>query len=196
MYEEGLGVSQNYVQAHRLYNSAASQGSDEALAARDQIAEKMSAEQIAQTKKLATAFLPVEKPEISPEPEAPPPAPSGEGTRPFDGAWILELQVEEEATLADARIDKRITISESRFSTAIEFSGYHGTIEGEIDRDGVLSVASELVAHQRWRGMIIYFTTSLRDGEFRASGAAKNVAQGQISGDYSFVLSRVSPSAQ
>ncbi|MEX2650136.1 MAG: ankyrin repeat domain-containing protein [Alphaproteobacteria bacterium] len=59
LYEEGLGVPQNFVEAHRWYNLAAAQGDAEARTARDAIAEKMTAEELAEARKLATGWKPV-----------------------------------------------------------------------------------------------------------------------------------------
>ncbi|GJQ60700.1 MAG: DUF1566 domain-containing protein [Candidatus Scalindua sp. AMX11] len=52
-YESGIGTIQNYVEAHKWYNIAASLGYLKASKARDAITEKMIVEQLAEAQKLA-----------------------------------------------------------------------------------------------------------------------------------------------
>ena len=68
MYENGAGIIQNYVEAHKWYNIAASRGYLKARNARNAIAEKMIAEQLAEAQKLAIQW----KPSIAKESEAEP----------------------------------------------------------------------------------------------------------------------------
>ncbi len=58
MYENGVGTIQNYVEAHKWYNIAASRGYVKAHNARDAISEKMIAEQLAEAQKLAAQWKP------------------------------------------------------------------------------------------------------------------------------------------
>ena len=62
MYDYGRGVPQDYVQAHKWYNLAASNTSGEdreqAVKNRDLIAEKMTSEQIAEAQRLAREWKP------------------------------------------------------------------------------------------------------------------------------------------
>jgi TPR repeat protein len=58
LYANGYGVLQDYIQAYKWYNLAASQGQRFALAARDAIAERMTAEQIAKSQDLAWEWRP------------------------------------------------------------------------------------------------------------------------------------------
>jgi hypothetical protein len=58
LYANGHGVLQDYVQAYKWYNLAASQGQRFALAARDAIAERMTAEQVAKGQELAWDWRP------------------------------------------------------------------------------------------------------------------------------------------
>ncbi len=58
MYENGVGTIQNYIEAHKWYNIAASRGYIKARKARDAIAEKMIAEQLAEAQKLAIEWKP------------------------------------------------------------------------------------------------------------------------------------------
>ena len=54
LYERGLGVPQDFVQAHRWYNVAASQGHAEARSDRDALGARLTAEQLAEAQRLAT----------------------------------------------------------------------------------------------------------------------------------------------
>jgi len=54
LYERGLGVPQDFVQAHRWYNVAASQGHAEARSARDALGARLTADQLAEAQRLAT----------------------------------------------------------------------------------------------------------------------------------------------
>jgi uncharacterized protein len=65
MYDEGRGVPQDYVQAHKWYNLAASrfptsakEFRDRAVGNRDAIAAKMTPAQIAEAQKLAREWKP------------------------------------------------------------------------------------------------------------------------------------------
>ena len=53
MYREGQGVPQDYVQAHKWYNLAATQGDEDALKNRDDVAKRMSLADISKAQKLA-----------------------------------------------------------------------------------------------------------------------------------------------
>jgi hypothetical protein len=54
LYERGLGVPQDFVQAHRWYNIATSQGHADARSARDALGARLTAEQLAEAQRLAT----------------------------------------------------------------------------------------------------------------------------------------------
>jgi len=56
--ELGLGVPQNYIEAHRWYNLAAAAGTPGAATARDVLAARMSKEQLAEAQRLAAAWRP------------------------------------------------------------------------------------------------------------------------------------------
>ena len=96
---------------------------------------------------------------------------------------------------ASVRVNEQIIILENRFSVPIHSGGHRGEMKGEIDRDGVLVAAVELMTTPRWKSMIISFSTPYRDGIFRASGPVTPIGVSGGVGDYTFVLSRVSPSA-
>ena len=57
LYLQGLGAIQNYVEAHKWFNLAASRGGAEALAERDALAAKMTPQQIAAAQELAASWL-------------------------------------------------------------------------------------------------------------------------------------------
>jgi len=56
-YERGLGVLQDYVKAHALYNMVAAQGWANAQQYRDNLANKMTPDQIAKAQQLATRCI-------------------------------------------------------------------------------------------------------------------------------------------
>jgi formylglycine-generating enzyme required for sulfatase activity/TPR repeat protein len=58
LYEDGLGITQDYIKAYLFYNLSASQGLKEAQLARDALAEKMSKEEQAEARKLAVEWKP------------------------------------------------------------------------------------------------------------------------------------------
>ncbi len=71
-YANGLGVIQDFIQAHRWMNIASASGHQDARRVRDEIiAPKMTPQQIQQAQALARAFL---SGDVAPEPKAPQPA--------------------------------------------------------------------------------------------------------------------------
>ena len=58
MYYKGEGVSQDYIAAHTFFDLADANGQEDAGKARDRIAEKMTAEQIAEAQRRARAWKP------------------------------------------------------------------------------------------------------------------------------------------
>ena len=76
LYMQGLGVPQNYVQAHMWFSLAASRFEAEAMKERDALATRMAPEQIAAAQKLAASWRPGEtQPAASAtrKPASPPP---------------------------------------------------------------------------------------------------------------------------
>ena len=59
-YGNGQGVPQDYVLAHMWLNLAVAQGNDDAKAARDIVAKRMTSEQIAEAQRLAREWKPKE----------------------------------------------------------------------------------------------------------------------------------------
>ena len=58
LYEQGLGVPQNYVQAHKWFSLAASRFEAEAVKERDALAARMAPEQVAKAQEQAAAWQP------------------------------------------------------------------------------------------------------------------------------------------
>ena len=58
LYLQGIGVLQNYVEAHKWFNLAASRGEMDAVGERDALAQKMTAEERAEAQKLALSWQP------------------------------------------------------------------------------------------------------------------------------------------
>jgi TPR repeat protein len=61
MYMEGIGIAQDYVQAHKWLNLSTAQGDKEAGILREWLAEKMTPDQIAETQQLAREWTPKDK---------------------------------------------------------------------------------------------------------------------------------------
>jgi len=57
MYAGGFGVAQDKVQGHQWFNIAAKLGDDDATTSRDNLAELMSAEEIAEADRLAIEWM-------------------------------------------------------------------------------------------------------------------------------------------
>jgi len=77
LHERGLGLPQDFVEAHRWYNIAASLGNDEARAARDELASHFTENELAEAQRLATLTRGL----IDEAGEAPP------DMSRFDGHW-------------------------------------------------------------------------------------------------------------
>ena len=60
-FVKGLGVAQDYVEAHKWLNLAAGRGSAKAAVERDALAAKMTAQERAEARKLARAWRPGKK---------------------------------------------------------------------------------------------------------------------------------------
>jgi peptidoglycan hydrolase-like protein with peptidoglycan-binding domain len=99
MYAAGQGVLQDYVRAHALFNIAAAAGMSGAAAARDELAARMTAEQIANAQQQAAAWVvapPVELGAVEPAAGEPAPAPSPAETP----ALTQEVPIQEAPPLA------------------------------------------------------------------------------------------------
>jgi protein involved in temperature-dependent protein secretion len=60
MYEEGWGAPQDYVVAHMWFNLLAAQGDFKAANKRDELAAKMTPDQIAEARRLAREWKPTQ----------------------------------------------------------------------------------------------------------------------------------------
>jgi TPR repeat protein len=58
LYEAGRGIAQDYVQAHMWYNLAAAAGVPGAEARRNELATKMTPEQLSEAQKFASQWRP------------------------------------------------------------------------------------------------------------------------------------------
>lgn len=61
MYMDGTGIPQDYVQAHKWLNLSTAQGDKDAGTLRDELAKKMTLDQIAEAQKLAREWIPKDK---------------------------------------------------------------------------------------------------------------------------------------
>jgi peptidoglycan hydrolase-like protein with peptidoglycan-binding domain len=92
MYAEGLGLLQDYVQAHKWWNLAAAQGDADAARARDEIARRMTPAQIAQAQDLARAWRPIADGGPAPAPPAPASTPSAAAASGLSREEVAEVQ--------------------------------------------------------------------------------------------------------
>lgn len=81
MYEAGTGTLQDFVQAHVWYNLAAAGGHRHAAGARDAVAARMTASQIAEAQAQARTW--------SPAAAAPTPVPAAPGPAPLTGRELV-----------------------------------------------------------------------------------------------------------
>lgn len=96
LYIAGVGVPQDYVEAHKWLNLAAGFGEPEAAAERDTLAQEMTVEERAEARKLARAWR------SSTENAAAPDAPSvGESVQPQESASVTPLPA---STLHEAQV--------------------------------------------------------------------------------------------
>ena len=118
LYRQGLGVVQDYVEAHKWLNLAASRGEAAALEERDALAAQMTPEQVATAQQRAAAWQPgratTETEESSPAQDADQPPPQairaaqsllaalGYQPGPADGAWTSTTKAAYQAFLRDA----------------------------------------------------------------------------------------------
>ena len=90
LYLQGVGVMQDFVEAHKWFNLAAGRGDVEAAKQRDALAEKMTLEERAEAQKLARGWNPERRQAAEAPVVVPPPAP--EATPPPPRA-LREAQV-------------------------------------------------------------------------------------------------------
>ena len=125
LYVQGLGVPQNYVQAHMWFSLAASRFEAEAMKERDALATRMAPEQIAAAQKLAASWRPGEtQPAASAtrKPASPPPpkaireaqellAVLGYESDPPDGQWGERTAQAYQAFARDANLPVTDTLT-------------------------------------------------------------------------------------
>ena len=107
LYLQGLGAPQNFIDAHKWFNLAASRGEADALAERDALAAKMTPQQIALAQERAATWRPAEMQEAQAVP-APVPTPEGPAAPvPAEGAGPPPVEVlrEAQALLAELGYD-------------------------------------------------------------------------------------------
>ena len=97
LYLQGLGAPQNFIDAHKWFNLAASRGEADAFAERDALAAKMTPQQIALAQERAATWRPAETQEAQAVP-APAPTPEGPAAPvPAEGAGPPPVEVLREA---------------------------------------------------------------------------------------------------
>ena len=117
LYRQGMGVVQDYVEAHKWLNLAASRGEAAALEERDALAAQMTLAQVATAQQLAAAWEPGGAMQAEESPSAqdtgqPPPqairaaqsllAALGYQPGPADGVWTSSTEAAYQAFLRDA----------------------------------------------------------------------------------------------
>ena len=145
LYERGLGASQNFVEAHRWYNLAASQGHSEAQEARDALATRLTAKQLAEAQELATRT----KARLQTATVAPP------DISRFDGHWEAGGKLHYSSSkmkcgyqtlefkILDGHVKGNLKIGSSHFRDAA--AGDYA-FSGTVDQDGELRAEGRGVA--------------------------------------------------
>jgi len=147
LYEQGRGTPQDFVQAHRWYNIAASQGHAEALEARDALAHRLTADQLAEAQRLATQSDLLPRTDLNQSAVATPdPRGTAEIGR-FDGRWTAGVKLHYSSPrnkcgyqviklgILDGRVKGTLHIGSTHFRDAA--AGDYPFV-GTIDRDGNL----------------------------------------------------------
>ena len=141
LYVQGLGAPQDYVQAHKWFNLAASRGEAEAVTERDALAARMAPEQVAEAQKQAAAWQP--EPAKAPATSAasgpagpPPPKAIREaqdllavlGYEPdSDGHWGERTAQAYQAFVRDANLPKTDTLTPTALKTMRAMARQAGT---------------------------------------------------------------------
>ena len=129
LYLRGIGLPQNYVQAHKWFNLAASRGEAVAVAERDALVSRMTAQERAEAQKLALEWQPSEAPPSARTVQAPPgqSGASAEAIRevqdllaaldyqpgPADGVWGEQTTQALQAFLRDSGESSPLTLTET-----------------------------------------------------------------------------------
>jgi hypothetical protein len=100
MYADGQGTPQDYAEAYKWYNLAASQGQAGASAYRDKLTLSMTPEQIAEGHRRSSAFVPrkdsptqIQSQTPPSKPEKPVVQPAGKADDPFTAVWRATSQL-------------------------------------------------------------------------------------------------------
>ena len=126
LYRQGLGVVQDYVEAHKWLNLAASQGEAAALEERDALAAQMTPEQVATAQQMAAAWqsggsAQAEESSSTQDASQPPPqairaaqsllTALGYQPGPADGVWTSSTEAAYQAFLRDAGLPQTDTLT-------------------------------------------------------------------------------------
>jgi len=152
LYEQGLGTPQDFVQAHRWYNIAASQGHAEALAARDTLARRLTADQLAEAQRLATQSDLLTRKDLKQSAVATPdPRGTAEIGR-FDGRWTAGVTLHYSAPRNKCGFQViKLGIREGRVKGTLHIGSIHFRdaaagdypFVGTVDRDGNLKAEGQ-----------------------------------------------------
>jgi plasmid stability protein len=158
LYEHGLGMPENLVQAHRWYNIAASHGHAEAREARDALARRLTTDQLAQAQRLATQNDMLPKPTLKRRAMLGGAHPRAQSRlRRFDGRWTAGAEL--------------------HFSSPRNKCGYQviklGVLDGQVK--GKLHIGS---THFRdaAAGDYLFYGSIDRNGRFEAKGRGVSVS--------------------
>jgi peptidoglycan hydrolase-like protein with peptidoglycan-binding domain len=147
LYSRGEGVPQDYVQAHKWFNLAASQGSEGGAAARDEIARRMTTEQVAEAQRLARAFVPQAQVQAAGGPAwAPPEAESGQPRAPSRDT-VAQVQ----RALAELGYDPGPPDGAIGSKTRLAIRGYQAKVGLPVDGEPSLTLLADLNATLRER---------------------------------------------
>jgi formylglycine-generating enzyme required for sulfatase activity len=135
LYEEGLGVPEDYVLGHVYFNLAASQGHSKAREAKKTIAKKMTPAELADARGLARRWQPAQEnpqmaqpaPQHVPAPQAPaapPPSPAIENTQAGLFKASKEGKVDVVKQILSSGVD--VNARDSKGRTALMIAAFHG----------------------------------------------------------------------
>ena len=111
-YLRGLGVLQDYVEAHKWLNLAASRGAAAAVAKRDALAEKMTPAQVAQAQELAREWRPSES-RVSAASEEPATASASPAAVPVEETLTPTRESPSDAPADQATVDSPVLVEET-----------------------------------------------------------------------------------
>jgi len=136
-YEEGKGALQDFIKAHAMYNLAASLGGDdEAVKARDSLAENMPQEDISKAHLLAKSWV-ANPASIGDMPNLVRP----KDVKYFNGKWALKFGIPDELICQNVQSISPIKINNGKWSMYITGGGDGGLslLYGKIDATGALN---------------------------------------------------------